>query len=246
MKENATITSALENRILSQENQSIDLNEWIFNQLKIKQGDEILELCCGTGAQTAYFNKFIDSGSLTCIDVNKNSIDKAKLLVENDRVEFIISEIDYTQNYIKKKFDVIFSAYGFYYSNNAELLHKELKSSLKKNGRFILVGPTIGNNKQLYDLIVKLGCKIPNEVLYSSESFMLRFMQIFLKDYTEVKIIKTINQIHYDDHESLLSYWKNTTFYNPGLDEEFLSLSKKYFSNDIIINKSIAYLEGIL
>jgi hypothetical protein len=59
-------------------------------------------------------------------------------------------------------------------------------------------------------------------------------------------MIRTINQITYDSYEKLLEYWKNTTFYTPGRDYDFLNASKDNFQDDILINKSIAYLEGSL
>ena len=59
-------------------------------------------------------------------------------------------------------------------------------------------------------------------------------------------MIRTINNITYDTHEKLFEYWKNTTFYTPGYDDDFLNASKNYFQENIVINKSIAYLEGTL
>ena len=55
MKENATNQSALETRIVSQRSQSTDLNQWIFEQLNLSNNEKVLELCCGTGAQTIIF-----------------------------------------------------------------------------------------------------------------------------------------------------------------------------------------------
>ena len=246
MKVNATITSALETRITSQKNQSIDLNKWIFNNIKINSSDSVLELCCGIGAQTIYFDKYIDSGSLVCVDINQESLNKAKSIVKNKKINFVKSEIDQTQNYLKKRFDLIFSAYGFYYSNDPVELHKKLHSNLNENGKFIMVGPTIGNNLQLYNIVRELKCEIPDKVLDASEFFLLRFVPIFMEFYKDVKVIKTINEINYSDHQSLLEYWKNTTFYTKGYDDKFISLCKRYFKKKITINKSIAYLEGSL
>ena len=78
MKENATNQSALETRIVSQRSQSTDLNQWIFEQLNLSNNEKVLELCCGTGAQTKYFSRYLIHGTLTSIDVNPESIATAR------------------------------------------------------------------------------------------------------------------------------------------------------------------------
>ena len=46
----------LEQRIAeNRASQQIDLGEWIFDRLAIHPQDKILELCCGTGAQSIRF-----------------------------------------------------------------------------------------------------------------------------------------------------------------------------------------------
>ena len=247
MKDNSTQTSSLEQRITSQKKQSFNLNAWIFENLDIQGNEEVLELCCGTGAQTNIFSQKLLYGSIVSVDINNESIEKAKKYIKNSQVSFINAGIDDTELYLKKTYDLIFSAYGFYYSINPEILHEKLINSLKSDGRFVIVGPILGNNKQLYSIIKDLGCEIPVNVMDDSEYFMMRFFEIFLKNYKNVKIIRRFNNINYDSCGKLLEYWKNTTFYTPGFDDKFINSSKKYFQgNDIVISKSIAYLEGSL
>jgi ubiquinone/menaquinone biosynthesis C-methylase UbiE len=214
--------------------------------LKVDPGCNALELCCGVGAQTKYFAQKIKQGNLDCIDINPESIEKAKASIDNEKVNFIVSEIDDAEQHIDKKYDIIFCAYGFYYSKSPEQTHTTLKSQLKKKGRFVIVGPTCGNNFPLFEIVKNIGCKIPDAVIDSSEKFMLRFLEIFLQNYNEVKMHRVINKIAYSSHDQLLEYWKNTTFYFPGKEEEFLAASKEIFPENITIDKSIAYLEGVL
>jgi ubiquinone/menaquinone biosynthesis C-methylase UbiE len=197
-------------------------------------------------AQTKYFVNYITSGSLVCVDINKESILKAQSSITNNNVSFISAEIDKTEKYIDKSYDLIFSAYGFYYSENPNLLHEKLRLNLNDKGRFVIVGPVLGNNAQLYNIVRQIGCNIPDAVIESSEYFMLQLFEIFLKNYKDVKMIRTINHITYESCEKLLEYWKNTTFYAPNKDDDFLNESKNNFPDDIIIDKSIAYLEGYL
>src|SRR5579864_9579252 len=49
----ATEAELLEQRIVENASaQEIDLGAWIFERLRVEPGARILELCCGTGAQT--------------------------------------------------------------------------------------------------------------------------------------------------------------------------------------------------
>jgi ubiquinone/menaquinone biosynthesis C-methylase UbiE len=244
IKKNEKLTSALENRILSQKNQQIDLNKWIFNNLEVNPEDDVLELCCGIGSQTKYFARKIKQGSLDCVDVNLESIEKIKASINNEKVEFFTSEIDDTDNYTNKSYDIIFCAYGFYYSKSPERLHATLKGCLRENGRFVIVGPVLGNNFPLYDIVRNIGCIIPDAVVDASENFMLRFLELFLKNYKDVKVKRIVNRIEYSSHDQLLKYWKNTTFYCAGKEDEFLLASKEMFPEKIAVDKSIAYLEG--
>jgi len=246
MKENATKQSALETRIVSQRAQSTDLNQWIFKQLNLSNNERVLELCCGTGAQTQHFSRRLTQGTLTSVDVNPESIATARSSISTPNSTFIVSEIDSPEKYLTGEYDLVFSAYGFYYSSSPERLHSTLAKSLNKNGRFVIVGPILGNNKQLYEIVKSIGLDIPESVVESSETFMVRFLEIFLEHYSDVRLIRFINHIDYEDHSQLMTYWKNTTFYEPGFDRAFLEASKHYFGSGIRINKSIAYLEGRL
>jgi protein-L-isoaspartate O-methyltransferase len=244
VKNNAIISSALETRIDVQHNQTLNLNEWIFDQLKIEPSDSVLELCCGTGVQTSYFSKKIKRGSLDCVDINIESINLNKDCVQDPGINYIVSSLDDINKYATKEYDLIFCAYGFYYSLNTKELHDALKEKLKHGGKFVLVGPTLGNNAELYRIVGKLGFDIPNEVIYSSERFMLDFLDVFIGSYNNVKFIRVVNEINYSTHAQLLKYWKNTTFYTSCPDEAFLAESKIAFEDQVTITKSIAFLEG--
>ena len=98
MKDNSTQTSALEQRITSQKKQSFNLNTWIFENLDIQGNEEVLELCCGTGAQTNIFSQKLLYGSIVSVDINNESIEKAKNYIKVTKFEDInrgIAAADY-------------------------------------------------------------------------------------------------------------------------------------------------------
>ena len=244
MDDNSTKTAALQQRIASQANQSIDLNKWIFRQIEVKKTDNILELCCGTGAQTAYFSERICAGTIHCVDLSAETIQTNKRNVENNTITYSIANIDDVDIYAQNKYDFIFSSYGFYYSKDAKNLHGQLKQRLVEGGHFVIVGPVLGNNKELYEIMSMIKSPISKEILYSSERFMLDFLEIFIRSYTHVKFTRVENKVMYKSISDLINYWKNTTFYVKGLEKDFEREASNLFQGDVRITKSIAILDG--
>ena len=244
MKENATKTSALQKRISSQKNQTVDLNEWIFEKINVKKNPKILELCCGTGAQTKYLSKIMGAGSLDCVDINQETVTENYNAVNEESINYHVSNIDEVDNYAPDLVDLIFTAYGFYYSEDPIALHNKLYKKLNKGGKFVLVGPVHGNNAELYEIMNQIGVKIPDNVLFSSEKFMLEMQKIFLNHYDKVGFNRVLNRVEYHSSNDLLNYWRNTTFYDSSKEGEFLSAVGSFYGNNIVVTKSISYLEG--
>ncbi len=246
MKANATRTAALKSRISHQKNQSLNLNDWIFENLSVPEEGHILELCCGTGSQTIYLSERIKSGSITSVDINPESLEVAKRNVGTNLVRFIQSDIDATDHFLDRDYDLIFVSYGFYYSKAPETLHSRLIERLSSQGKIAIIGPVLGNNAELFGLVRRLGGKIPPSVTDSSEEFMIRMLRTFLESFSSVKFSRATNTITYDSIDSFLEYWKNTTFYVPGLDEKFVSVARSYFPKEPVNRKSVGLLEGCL
>jgi len=244
MKENATKTSALQKRISSQKNQTVDLNEWIFEKINVKKNPKILELCCGTGAQTKYLSKIMGAGSLDCVDINQETVTENYNAVTEESINYHVSNIDEVDNYAPDSVDLIFTAYGFYYSEDPIALHNKLYKKLNKGGKFVLVGPVLGNNAELYEIMNQIGVKIPGNVLFSSEKFMLEMEIIFLNHYDNVSFSRVLNRVEYHSSDDLLNYWRNTTFYDDSKEGEFLSAVDSFYDDNIVVTKSISYLEG--
>jgi ubiquinone/menaquinone biosynthesis C-methylase UbiE len=245
MKVNATKTSALKNRILSQANQTLNLNEWVFSHLDGINDVNILELCCGTGAQTKFLAQLMGNGTLDCVDVNQETIEENRSKINDDRVNYHVSNIDNVKKYLPRSVDMVFSSYGFYYSSDPVVLHKELSNHLTENGRFVLVGPVLGNNDELYSIVHAIGGDISDDVMYSSERFMLEMQRVFLEFYEIVNFHRVKNKVYYDSVDDLFKYWKSTTFYDPKMKKEFISKAEEFYeANNIVVTKSIAYLEG--
>jgi hypothetical protein len=184
------------------------------------------------------------AGSLDCVDINQETVTENYNAVTEESINYHVSNIDEVDNYALNSVDLIFTAYGFYYSEDPIVLHNKLYKKLNKGGKFVLVGPVLGNNAELYEIMNQIGVKIPDNVLFSSEKFMLEMQTIFLNYYDNVSFNRVLNRVEYRSSDDLLNYWRNTTFYDINKEGEFLSAVGSFYGNNIVVTKSISYLEG--
>ena len=229
--------------------QQIDLIEWIFKNVSIVEDSKILELCCGTGSQTIQFlSKVGENGQVVALDVSKEALLKLQNKTPaawRDRLTLIESNIDDVntalnrENLAKPYFDVIFSAYGLYYSKDPTVILNDILQWLKPDGRIVIVGPYGPNNEQLFSFLQKSFVKIPDFVKYTSSDFMCSAVIPWLSfKFSDISIHTVVNRVAWKDKTDVLVYWKNTTFYdNDKLTAVDRQLDGHFINNETFINE---------
>ena len=116
----ATQSELLEQRIAENaSSQQVDLATWIFDRVRVQPGDQVLELCCGTGGQTlAMLDRVGERGHVTALDTlaAKAGSKGSRLTCLEASLETFpsaLSEVDGPRS----GFDLVFCAYGLYYSS---------------------------------------------------------------------------------------------------------------------------------
>lgn len=100
---------------------------------KIKRGDKVLDLACGTGAVTKkIITKVGPKGIVIGIDVSFNAIKIARKSNSQSNLDFVVADAE--KSIFQKKFDAITCQYGLFFFPNALYTLTNLKKSLKKNG----------------------------------------------------------------------------------------------------------------
>ncbi len=226
MNNNETKTDFLMARISQNENnQTVDINKWAFE--KIKNTDEkinILELCCGTGKQTEYLVQKFPNATISCLDISIDAISavKNKFHSHDSRMKFFNTGIDDFFKNNEEKFDIIFCSYGLYYSRDMDYVLAKINESLNNSGRLVVMGPYGENNKQLFDILLSLKVKLPDLVISSSSTFMReKVLGFSINNCNAIQIYTTQNNIIWENVESVMNYWKNSTFYNSSIEQEF-------------------------
>jgi ubiquinone/menaquinone biosynthesis C-methylase UbiE len=213
---------------------------WIFEQIPVGKTDQVLELCCGTGGQTLrMLGALGEGGRVYALDVARDALntlveraaaDRSKLVVVQASLEDLSGTLR-SAGLEGPSFDLIFCAYGLYYSSDARKTLDESLSWLKGGGRIVVVGPFGPNNGQLFDLVRASGATIPDPVISSSE----RFMSEIVVPWAAVKFQSTrigtlVNPVRWSTPERVLNYWQNTTFYSADHRPEFERRLAKHFA----------------
>lgn len=243
-------TDCLEGRI--QENaaaQATDFNEWVFDRIPIKAGDHILELCCGTGAQTLNFlNRTGKTGKVVALDISKESLNTLQskvsgkfkpslTLVESDLDLFDKSLV--SQGISLGYFNIIFCSYGLYYSKDAGAILAKLKTWLKPEGYVVIVGPFGPNNEPLFHLLTRCGVKISDYIRFTSQDFMNAVViPTGVLHFNALSVRVLVNPIIWNSSDHVFTYWKNTTYYDDSRKDCVLSeLNAHFQSSGTFINE---------
>jgi ubiquinone/menaquinone biosynthesis C-methylase UbiE len=151
MMSRATQSELLEQRIAENTAaQGVDLATWIFEHMPVRSGENVLELCCGTGGQTLpMLDRVGDDGRVVAVDISKAALDKlrAKAGEKNgERLSCVEGTLEDFPSSLRRSgiqtngFDLAFCAYGLYYSSNVQRTLEETRSQLNGDGRIVVVG----------------------------------------------------------------------------------------------------------
>lgn len=237
--------------------QRTNLTEWIFERLTIPEGSKVLELCSGTGAQTLRLIELVgNTGEVTALDSSPKALEVLHKNVKSEwrgRLTLLESKIDELENALHGLqihlpcFDLVFCAYGLYYSTDASHLLAEVKRWLNPEGRIIVIGPFGPNNFTLFKLLEDNGVKIPEYVRYTSGKFMFQEVIPWLAGHFGIINIHTlINHITWNSTDEIVRYWQNSTFYEAARLPDVESSLREHFhkSSEFVNEKWIMMIEA--
>jgi SAM-dependent methyltransferase len=242
MTSRATQAELLEQRIAeNRQSQEVDLIAWIFERARIEPSDQILELCCGTGGQTVrMLSSLGESGRLVALDTSAAALEtltvkvrcegSAKLTTVQASLDELSAALE-QRGFRRPSFDLVFCAYGLYYSQNPQKTLDEAFAWLKPHGRIVVVGPYGPNNKQLFELVQASGVTLGEAVVFSSQRFMLETVIPWATlQFESVRVSTMVNPVRWATPESVLNYWQNTTFYDSARKPTFDALLERHFA----------------
>jgi ubiquinone/menaquinone biosynthesis C-methylase UbiE len=250
MMSRATQAELLEQRIAENaSSQQVDLATWIFERVQVQPGCKILELCCGTGGQTlSLLDRAGDDGRVVALDISRAALDTLTSKVgpaKGKRLTCVEACLEDFSSALRQGgtqhdgFDLIFCAYGLYYSSDAQRTLQEAQSLLKSGGRIVVVGPFGPNNKPLFDLLRASGVSLSETVVFSSERFMLQTVLPWgACNFESIAVHTMVNPVCWTTPERVMNYWQNTTFYDAERRSGFEKLVRQHFAeHPVFVNE---------
>lgn len=244
----ATSSEFLQTRIALNKNALNNFEHWSINTMpKIPINSNILDIGCGTGKQLLSFSSFFTKKcTYYGCDISKESL----MIIENNykskpKLNLINDSFDNIHIFLEKhiKFDLVYSFYSLYYSENLELIINNIFNSLKDGGIFWVVMPYKNTNKELFNILEKI-YNIDKKVIYSIDGFsndvILNASNIGFKD---IDISLFENKIFFNTKEELFAYIKNTTFYNEKYNKDIIKAIGKEFKENFSLTKEVISLK---
>jgi ubiquinone/menaquinone biosynthesis C-methylase UbiE len=217
--ERATATAFLEKRIeINRAYSSADFDAWLFDLLKVQPGEDILDVGCGSGAQTIPFTSLVGpTGSVSSLDISVDSIALLKSRVlPGVRVEAIAADMaDLAQvianAFSVKRYSLAHSSYALYYSPKRLEVLDVMRGALKPGGRCAVFTPNQPHG------LVELAARFTDVPAVVDES--LRFGPDVLQPYFEehfprVEVHHFHNVVSVPSTDILIEFYRQTTYYD--------------------------------
>lgn len=139
----ATATDYLERRIaINHAYSSADFDGWLLDKLAIRPGEEILDVGCGSGAQTIPFARLTGpTGGVSSLDISADSIALLKTRIPlGARVQAVVSDMNnlgdvIANTFATKRYSLAHSSYALYYSSQRLEVLDVMRRALKPGGR---------------------------------------------------------------------------------------------------------------
>lgn len=234
-----TNTSALKHRIHAHEIYgSSDINQWIFNYLKLAKGLSILELGCGTGKQTLPLAQIVGDGKhILAVDISQEALDtlmqSAKELGIENRISVLRISLDNIGEHLRHQyFDRVLACYSLYYAQYPQTVFEVVHHILNPDGILFFCGPAKNNNLELKKFLDNLQEEQPETESKGSVFMEKTGQHLANKFFSKVEIFTFENPLYFDSADALYSYWSSYNLYDTKLDAAFKTAAHKHFHNN--------------
>lgn len=137
---------------------------------KIKPGDHVLDLACGTGVVTKkILSKVRPHGYVVGVDSSFTAIRIAKKWNGRGNLDFVIADAEHVD--FNKKFDVVTCQYAIFFFPNTQKALQNAKRCLKKQGMIALSVHGRGNTVPFFSSILEVIPKFIPDYVPAGPSF---------------------------------------------------------------------------
>ena len=226
-EEKATSSFSLDKRLEINANSSAcDFQAWLFSKLSIAPAMRILEIGCGSGAQSRVFSRLTGAqGFHFAIDKSEESVKKIKSELSSQKNFSAISgDMDNLNEILGKNnlfnFDLITAIYSLYYSKNPRIVLDAAKIALSSSGVLAVATPVEPHGMVEF-------CRTTTGHLTKEIDLCLNFAWDFLISYfrvnfNDVSIHFFKNTLYINSVEEFLHFYRETTYFSH-IDEPMIT-----------------------
>jgi len=225
-------TDYLEKRLeINKTYASADFDSWLFERLAVKPGEDVLDVGCGSGAQSIPFSRMVQpGGSVSALDLSADSVELLKKRVApGSSVEAVAADMATIDELIRnrfrvKRYDLAQSSYALYYSPERLRVLDVMRAALKPGGRCAVFTPASPHG--LVELAARF-TKVP-ETVYDSLAFGGKVLKpYFDKSFKRVEDHKFDNVISLPNADLVLEFYRQTTYYDAAAEAPMRALVQK-------------------
>ncbi len=105
----------------------------------IKEGDHVLDLCCGAGMVAKTVREVVGSkGRIVGIDISKDFVQYARRFCNFENCSFVVGDVERLDEYLEgEKFDIAHLLASWFWIKDQSNLCRLVRKHLKPEGRFI-------------------------------------------------------------------------------------------------------------
>ena len=203
----------------------------MLSRLNAKAGDKVLDVGCGTGAQSLPLLKLVGETGVVCsLDISAESvttlIEKAQGASNLTAVVSDMAELEtvIADRFLIKSFDLAISCYALYYSPERMRVLDIMRQSLSPHGQLVVFTPNKPHG--MVDAVRRIG-PIPEEIDDSLGFGPAVLEPHFRKQFWDVTVHFFHNIMRVSDVEDAVNFFRSTTYYDKALEEPFRNEVKK-------------------
>lgn len=224
---------------LNKKYQSRDFQQWLMTRLAVGPGENVLDVGCGTGAQSLRFLEAVgQTGSVSSCDISAESIDVLVAQSSNDpRLQALTADMAdlpslIATEFLHKTFTLAHSAYSLYYSPQRDSVLRTMAESLHSSGRVAIFTPISPHG--MVDLAAQFS-DIPEAVHDVLTAYPAHLQELFREMFWDVRIDLFQSEMRVTSVEDFMDFYKATTYYSEAAEDSIRTYATRAISDQGVI-----------
>ena len=238
----ATSNSSLEKRLMINTRSSTkDFQAWLFKNLKIDPEMKVLEVGCGSGAQSRILSRLVGAhGQIIGIDKSAESVKKTEdELVAQGNFRGVVGDMDRLKDIIRddiaiKTFDLAMSVYALYYANFPMNVLDVMKKSLRSGGVLAVATPIEPHG--MVDFVKSIIGSLTPEIDRCLNFAWNALIPYFRKNLSHCSVFFFKNELRIENVEDFLYFYRETTYYSQESEKQVVEEVQKRLQNRETLN----------